>query len=295
MILSIIAFILLFSFLILIHEAGHFFAARAAGVKVLEFGLGLGKKIYGKQYGETEYTLNMIPFGGFVRMLGEEEASDDPRSFQKASVWWRMIITLAGVFMNFVFAVFALTVLFTVGTNPILVSDEDVQRAEAQGIIELGPENEDGKRDLLSIQPVQYPFPQSFFFAVQETGRISVAVVKRAGEIPGELITKLRVPEGLSGPVGIAQITYHVVPLGFLAVFKLAALLSVSLAVMNLLPIPALDGGRFVFQMVEVLIRRKPPEKWENAIHMGGFIFLMGLLLIITFNDILKLFGIVEG
>ena len=104
--LSILVFLIIFSFLIVIHEFGHFYAAKKSGVKVLEFGLGLGKKLYGKQIGETEFTFNLVPFGGFVRMEGEEENSNDPRSFGKAKLWRRMMITLAGVFMNFVFAIF---------------------------------------------------------------------------------------------------------------------------------------------------------------------------------------------
>lgn len=306
-ILSIIAFIIIFSSLVIIHEFGHYYAAVKSGVKVEEFGLGMGKKLIGKKYGETEFTLNLVPFGGFVRMLGEEDVSKDPRSFGQAKLLNRMIITLAGVFMNFVAAILLLTVLFTVGTNPILVSKQDINYAYDQGWISL--ETEDGNkvtREELQAakdqqQPVKIvyeskikkPLPQAFVFSISETARISKAVLQKAAEIPVDLIAKQRLPEGLAGPVGIAEITHKVIPLGFLALVKLAALLSISLAVMNLLPIPALDGGRFVFQLIELALKpfgKKPSESFEGYVHLGGFIFLMGLLVLITWNDIQRIF-----
>jgi len=190
-----------------------------------------------------------------------------------------------------VVAILALTVLFTAGTNPILITDADVERAEAAGLLTLSEEvNEDGKRELIEIVPIQKPFPQSLLFATTETYRISIAVVQKVGEIPVEIIRERRIPEGLAGPVAIAEITHKIVPLGILALLKLFALLSISLGVMNLLPIPALDGGRFLFQIVELITFRKPPESWENAIHMVGFILLMGLLVVITWNDIMRVF-----
>ena len=290
-ILSILAFLILFSVLIIVHEWGHFYAARKSGIKVEEFGLGFGKKLWGKKVGETEYTLNAIPFGGFVKMLGEEEESNDPRSFEQAKLWKRMIITLAGIFMNFVFAIAALTILFSVGTNPILISMADVERAEAAGLITLGEPNEDGRPVITSVKKIQKPFLQSLAFAVTETFRISKAVVEKVGEIPAELIRNKRLPEGLAGPVGIAEVTHKILPMGIFALLKLTALLSISLAVINLLPIPALDGGRFLFQLIELVTFRRTPPKWENAVHMTGYLLLMALLVAVTWNDIVRLFA----
>ncbi len=289
-ILSFIAFLIIFSSLILVHEFGHFYAARKSGVKVLEFALGMGKKIWGVKKGETEYNIRAVPFGGFVQMLGEEEKSDDPRSFEKAKLWKRMMITLAGVAMNFAMAILVLTLLFTVGTNPILVSKADVEKAEAAGIIKMSEPDEEGKREILDIQQIKKPFPQSFVFAITETGRISKAVLQKVGEIPLEIIEHHRLPEGLAGPVGIAEITHKILPLGILALLKLTALLSISLGVFNLLPFPALDGGRLVFQIFELITRHKPNQTWENALHYGGFIILIGLLLAVTWNDVVRIF-----
>ena len=288
--LSILAFLIIFSALILVHEFGHFYAARKSGVKVLEFALGLGKKIYGKKIGETEYTVNAVPFGGFVRMLGEEEKSNDPRSFEQAKLWKRMTITLAGVFMNFIAAILVLTLLFTMGTNPILISKTVVEKAEAAGIIKLSEPNEEGKQKILEMKKIRKPFPASFFFAIRETGRISMAVIQKVGEIPVEIIREHRLPDGLAGPIGIAEVTHKIVPLGILALMKLAALLSISLGVFNLLPFPALDGGRFLFQIIELVVQRRPNPQWENALHYFGFMILMGLIIAVTWNDIVRIF-----
>ena len=303
---SILVFLLIFSTLIIVHEFGHYYAAIKSGVKVEEFGLGMGKKLYGYQRGETEFTLNLIPFGGFVRMLGEEEGSKDPRSFSQAKLHHRMIITLAGVFMNFVMAIAFLTVLFTVGTDPILVSQADVERAYENGQLAFSVEgvrmtpdeikaleNPNAQVVFEYLEAVQAPFPQSIILATTETVRISWAVLEKASEIPVELVQNLRVPEGLAGPVGIAEVTHQILPQGFMALLKLTALLSISLAVMNLLPIPALDGGRFIFQIFELMLKPfgiKPNEKWENYAHVFGFVLLMGLLLLITWNDISRVF-----
>ena len=307
-ILSILAFIVIFSILILIHEFGHFYAAIKSGVKVEEFGLGMGKKLYGYKKGETEYTLNLFPFGGFVRMLGEEsgQESSDPRSFGQASLWKRMVITLAGVAMNFLLAIGLLTVLFTAGTDPILISKEEVRDAYDSGLLVLETTDgqsitreealkmpEDSKINLVYTESIKLPVYEAVPFAITETYRISGAVLQKAAEIPIELFKNQQVPEGLAGPVGIAEITHKVLPQGVMALIKLTALLSISLAVMNLLPIPALDGGRFLFQIIEALCMPfgiKPSEKIENYVHLGGFILLMGLIVLITWNDIQRIF-----
>ncbi len=306
-ILSIIAFLVIFSLLIVVHEFGHYYAAVKSGVKVEEFGLGMGKKLYGKRVGETEFTLNAVPFGGFVRMLGEEDVSAHPRSFGQAKLLNRMIITLAGVFMNFVLAIALLTVIFMAGTDPILVSKQDFEKAYAAGVVQLETmdgvrvtreevlemEDPDAEIKMVYTEQIKKPFPQALAFATTETYRISVAVLQKAAEIPVELIKKQRIPEGLAGPVGIAEITHKVVPLGIIALVKLTALLSISLGVMNLLPIPALDGGRFVFQLLELILKPfgiRPDQKLENYAHVVGFALLIGLLLLITWNDIARIF-----
>jgi regulator of sigma E protease len=322
--LSILVFLIIFSFLIVIHEFGHFYAAKKSGVKVLEFGLGLGKKLYGKQIGETEFTFNLVPFGGFVRMEGEEENSNDPRSFGKAKLWRRMIITLAGVFMNFVFTIFALVILFSIGSDPIMVSKEDLKYYAEQGFIAF--ETESGQRltldeakdfakkveekkskkqekegantqsekiKIVYLKQIKKSPLESIPFAIHETYRISLAILDKVSAIPSEIIKKHQLPEGMSGPVGIWEVTNKILPQGFLALVKLAAMLSISLGVMNLLPIPALDGGRFFFQIIEMILSPfgvKPNEKMENYAHIGGFMLLMAFLVAVTWSDIMRIF-----
>ncbi len=288
--LSILVFIIIFSILVIVHESGHFMAARISNVKVEEFGLGMGKKIWGKKKGETEFTFNAVPFGGFVRLLGEEEESHDPRSFSKATLWKRIMITLAGVFMNMVLAVLLLTILFSVGTEPIIITKTEFDTAIKNGVIKVSEPDKDGNQIILDIQKVQKNFPQSFFFAITETARISKAIVIKAGEIPMDILQNHKIPKGISGPLGIAEVTNKVVPQGILPILKLLAMLSLSLGVMNLLPIPALDGGRFLFQIVELITFHKPRAKWENAIHGVGFFILMALMVAVTWNDIVRMF-----
>lgn len=288
-IVSIIVFLAVFSALVLVHEWGHFAAAKKSGVTVEEFALGFGKKIWGFHKDGTDFNLNLVPFGGFVRMVGEEEASDEPGSFEKAPLWARMFITVAGVCMNWIFAIVLLTVLFWHGTFPLLVSQNDVDKALEKGFISEQI-NEEGVSFYKYEKEIKLAFPRAFVFALSETGRISKAIVERVSEIPGEIIREKRMPEGLAGPLGIAEVTHKVLPMGIWAILKLTALLSISLAVMNLLPIPALDGGRLVLQIYELITRHQPNQHWERWLHFGGFIFLLAFLLAVTWNDVMRMF-----
>ncbi len=290
---SVIIFIIIFSVLILVHEWGHFITAIKSGVKVEEFGLGFGKKLWKKKIKGVEYSLGAVPFGGYVKMLGEEEKSDDPRSFEQATLFKRMAISLAGIFMNLVFTILSFIVIFSVGTTPILVSQTDVVQADKQGLI-TWKVNENGEKVVGSLKKIKKDFPAVIPFAFQETWRISGAILEKVAEIPRKIVSERKLPEGLAGPVGIAEVTHKIIPFGFWELLKLTALLSLSLAVMNLLPIPALDGGRFFFQLLELILKPfkvKLNTNIENYIHMIGFALLMSLILFITWNDIVKLIG----
>lgn len=290
---SLIVFLLVFSVLVIVHEWGHFFAAKKSGVKVLEFGLGLGKKLWGKQYGETEFTLNAIPFGGFVRMVGEEEESDDPRSFGRADLWKRMWITLNGIAMNLVLSITILTILFSVGSAPILLSEADFAVAQQHGLVINTGEVDKNGNATFKLKDIQLPIHQAFAYSITEHVRITQFIFIKLGQVPAEIRANKKIPDSLSGPIGIAEATHRILPYGFKAILKLAALLSLSLAVMNILPIPALDGGRFLFQIIELILRPfkiSLDAKLENQIHMIGFGILITLIVVITGNDIWKLF-----
>lgn len=368
--LSILVFLIIFSILILIHEFGHFYAARRAGVKVEEFGMGLpprAKGLWTDKKG-TLYSLNWIPFGGFVRMYGED--SEDPAmqrkegSFGSKSIGWRTMIILAGVIMNFLLGYVIFVGLLTVGTKPFIVTQEDFNSYREQGLVvaedrvvvtdfaetsqadEAGlmkedviqkvnetailanqdlvaavgsmagqqvkltilrkdqqltlqvPVNPEGKMgvviaeapDIKEVKDISYPFPQALVQAGYETGRLSVLTMKLFVKVIFDLFTKAEISEQVSGPVGIAQLTHQTTQNGtFSDILKLIALLSISLGAINVLPIPALDGGRFLSIIFEVVTRKRPNATWEARIHAFGFILLIILILAVTFNDILRL------
>lgn len=524
--LSIIAFFVIFSLLVLIHEWGHFSAARRAGVKVEEFGFGLPPRIWGKKKGETLYSINWIPFGGFVKLFGED--AHDPkilknkRSFASKSPWVRMKIIVAGVVMNLLLAFVLLTAGFTFGIQPLIVDSDGVlqgiredvihletgvvvksveddspaflnglregdrilsvngaeidsvnseieggaaevlrdgqlrkinipnmdnvvfydllplprlrianvkensasadaglksgdtiksingfeifynedyrdvinatsvyeyevlrgteifvttvnvptgtqviasnvladspaenggmldgdlilsvngQRvSDPMGFIEITSANagkelqyeiardggeivnlnitpsEDGTigiilgefypynnnelslysdvqvNSVLKIDNVRYPIWQAPIKAIEDIGRISLLTVDMLGNVVGSLVTSFSVPDGVAGPVGIAQLTFDFVQEGLLSLVRFTALLSLSLAVLNIFPFPALDGGRALFIIIEVVRGKRLSPRVEAMIHAIGFLLLMLLIFVITYNDILRFF-----
>ncbi|MCK5603881.1 site-2 protease family protein, partial [Candidatus Pacearchaeota archaeon] len=358
---------IIFSILVLVHEWGHFAAARRAGIKVEEFGLGMppkAKKIYKDKQG-TVYTLNWIPFGGFVRLYGEDSSDPkvlkDKNSFAAKSIPQRSLVIVAGVLMNFFLAWVLITIGFMVGMKPFLVTPEDVDQGIEAGIVEatkvlyiheISPDgalanteikagdfifsvndvavtddldlktviqpnsetklvyqheqkeavlnvrsNAEGllgmgishERFVSNIKEVSYPFYQAPIKAFSEIGRLSVLTVKMLGDVVVSLVAKLTVPEGVAGPVGIARMTHHFAQEGFMALVQFTALLSISLGVINIMPFPALDGGRFLFIIFEVILRKRVNVKMEAVVHTVGFALLMLLILVITWNDILTL------
>lgn len=366
-ILTAIAFLIIFSALVIVHEIGHFLAARKAKIKVEEFGLGLpprAKKLWKDRMG-TLFSLNWIPFGGFVKMLGEdatdEETLKNPDSFASKTIWQRFTVIVAGVTMNFIMALVLLTFGFIVGMKPFLVTPEDfVKHYEAGNIIgsplvvidevieggaaeEIGIESGDviqkingqilefdsdilamqegaktityevlrdedvltfemipdteGKVgvslnagfDIEEIKDIRYPFYQAPWEALKKSAELGGLTVKMFGKLLVNL-TKFVMPKDVAGPVGIVQMTHKIVEVGeFMELIKFAALLSISLAVINILPFPALDGGRLVFIIYEAVTRRKPSATVEAYMHGIGYLFLMGLILVITWNDLDRL------
>lgn len=367
MLISVIVFFLIFSFVIVIHELGHFSSARRHGVKVEEFGLGVPPKAISlfKDKQGCEYTLNWIPFGGFVRLEGEDDMSlktkNKESSFAAKSILARMEIILAGVFMNYVSAILILTSVFMVGSTPILLNQADVNRHIEEGNIILdegiqvmevsdGPAMDAGlavgdlvlevNQQVISsakqISDIQAPgvtanylvlrgedrlslgieadkngkigvafstFPAfkevheislSLFDAVKyafiQSYHISTATVIAFKNVILQLVSFNGVPDSVAGPVGIAAMTHNIVETGSIAdIFKFTALISLSLAIMNVLPIPALDGGRFVFLLIEAVFRRPVNPNWEVRIHTVSYVLLLLLILFVTGNDIYKL------
>lgn len=481
--LTVLVFIVLFSVLILVHEWGHFFAAKRAGVKVEEFGFGLPPRLWGIKKGETLYSFNAIPFGGFVRMLGEDgtdkKSQMNKRSFSSQSLRTQASIVCAGVFMNLLLSFILLTIGFWIGIEPLMSSEEDflnairegnvhvevtdiaesdtseldgpafhllylprlvywededsifydamkdgdvlvrmndqeiltqedlfqalegqtalyplvyrsgvgelliygmeteagdqplflpaqsplvtyiepdspaekagfqvkdqilalngvnvssakqvntltfkfaekgtitysIQRGEEQFSLRALPRAEDGRvgiglsdflpyygnlslyaayvpHELLSIEKVRYSW-QAPWVALTEMGRLAKVTAFSFFGVLKEFVSGGKVPEGVAGPVGIAQMTFVTVQEGFAATLRFVALLSLSLGVINILPIPALDGGKFLFILVQVITGKKLAPRYESLIHAAGFFFLIAFILYVTFNDVIELF-----
>lgn len=535
--LTAIVFILIFSVLVLIHEFGHYIVAKKSGIKVEEFGFGLPPRIWGVKKGETIFSINAIPFGGFVRLLGEdardEKVRKNPRSFASKPARVRILVIVAGVLMNFFLSWLLLTIGFTFGIQPLILSGDDVLGAIQDGTIQIQPGiavkevkadgpaqkagmkpgdhivriggkeifsadelqktvqntknatvvmeversgaheflnvqagdkgglgftpyeviflprmvvksvvpglqteggnlqpgdvilkmndhdiyryedylaelskskqvtfmlwrkdavintvvnlpvqqrviisdifpgspaekaafmngdvilqvngqviglpdevigltkksagqtltyvverdgaqktlqvqpdtngligvglsvlyphenqimtvyNEDEPTTVLKINDVRYPVWVAPVKALEESYRLAGLTVQMFGNVLRSFFTKFTIPDGVAGPVGIAQLTYTFVQEGVLSLLRFMALLSLSLAIINVLPFPALDGGRLFFILVELVIGRKMNGKWEAVIHTVGFILLMTLILAVTYSDIVKLF-----
>lgn len=538
--LSAIAFLVIFSIVILIHEFGHFYVARKSGIKVEEFGIGLPPRIWGKKIKGTIYSVNWIPFGGFVRLYGE--SGHDPKllkskiSFVGKPLRKRMAVVVAGVFMNFLLAFGLLTFGFTLGIEPLLVTPNDVLSAIDNNTIEIqqgarvrlvekesaadeaglksgdiitavngiqlidpytqlsifkekptekdvelevlrdseteyiqidsrrdlqtygvelydvihlprvavrdvkdgsesdkagiktgdviakmngeniytisdyqeivNRENEityelvrdyetfekvveygsrkrviiaevvpgspalisgfkkgdiilsiegeeiltpqkavettkkysdkeleyvvrrDSEEILLNVKPgengligvglstfvsyknsqlsvynidyltsvtkvndIKLPFVNSIGKAFNECGRLSVLTVGMMGELVKSVASQFAVPEDIAGPVGIARLTHMFTQQGLMALLRFTALLSLSLAVINIIPFPALDGGRLLFMLIEAVRGKRIPQKWESFIHAFGYLLLIGLIILITYSDILNIFS----
>lgn len=252
-IINAIKIIFLLGFLILIHEGGHFLVAKLCNVKVKEFAIGFGKTIWQKQGKETKYAIRLIPLGGFVSMEGEDEDSDDERSFAKASVGKRMAIVVAGATVNIIFGIL---VFF------ILISTVGLQFAD----------------------PAKDTFLNRMYYGAKGTGEFILTIL----ESIKMLFTGGLAVDQMVGIVGISEVVVQTS--GIANYIYLLAVISVSLGITNLLPIPALDGGKLVILLIE-LIRRKPMKlETEAKIQLIGFSILMALTLFVTYNDIIRIF-----
>ncbi len=367
--IAIIAFLVIFSLLILVHEWGHFTMARQFGVKVEEFGLGLpprAKELFKDKLG-TLYSLNWLPLGGFVHMKGEDAHGDkvlrEKDSFAAKKVWQRIVIVCAGVFMNFVMGFVLLTIVALLGASYLVPAGEveqfiaDKPEAElvsanplglliseiipASAADEAGLQKYDfitaidgalvessddfiatlqatpGREYDLTITRRNYEFQLPIatnaegqigagvsepLTSVQlrygpvaaveqawsDTVRLTTAILGALGGL-GQSLIQAEIPADIGGPVAIARETFYRAT-DIVALLNFAAMLSITLAIFNILPIPALDGGRLIFLLYEGITRHRPSPKIEGYIHAAGFIVLIGLILVITFQDIVNIF-----
>ena len=346
--MSVLFAILLFSFLIFIHELGHFVAAKLSGVQVNEFAIFMGPAIWKKQVGETLYTLRCIPIGGYCAMEGEDGGSENPRSFHKATWWKRLIILVAGAAMNFVAGVALLGIVYAPAeafiTPVISVVEEGCSLAEGNGIqvgdrlmaldgeriyvssdfetilniyggtihdilVERNGEEvlledvllerrqfADSERYGFSFSVVDATFSEKMHF-VWNDARNNVRMVRLSLKM---LLSGQARLSDVSGPVGIVQMMSETAEASetkldaLLNMLYFGAFLAINLAVMNLLPLPALDGGRVVglllTTLVETVTRKKINPKYEGYLHGAGMVLLLGLMAVILFKDIFFLF-----
>jgi len=322
--------------LIIIHELGHFSSAKWLKVKVDEFGIGFPPKVWAKKVGETIYSLNLIPFGGFVRIFGEmpgEEIADEDkkRSFTAQAIWKRAIIISAGVVANIITAWLVFSVIFMIGTASVIFVnsvDENSPASEAgllsgdtiigfdtsdqfisfldtnkETPVELKilreeqeltliatprPNSNTGKGELgISILEGGIPkqsFFQSFIASAKFTFSTLLALLMMFGIIIRDLLTG-SVPD-VVGPVGIFSFASQVGQSGIIYLAHLIGMISLNLAILNILPFPALDGGRLLFLFAEKIKGSPLPQKFEIWANALGFLILVFLMVLVTIRDV---------
>ena len=359
MVFYILVFIVILSLLIFVHEFGHFYAAKKSGIRVDEFGFGFPPRIFGIKKGETIYSLNLFPVGGFVKIYGEGgEGRNDDRSFSSKSALTRAAVLSAGVIMNLVLAVVLLSIGYSIGL-PQSIEDSavNVKSAEVKivsvshnspaekagiaagdSIIQL--RKEDDKLGVTKVKQVQefvnkyrgeeviviikrgdnilekkliprenppqnqgamgvgltrvgtvfYPIHKAIFMGIKETINLIYIIFSVLVKILANLITTGKLIGEIAGPVGIFVITEKAAKFGFVYLLQLTAFISINLAIINILPFPALDGGRLLFLIIEKIKGKPVSERAEKIAHSIGFAVLIILMIIVTYRDILRFF-----
>jgi len=350
--MDLIIFVLALSTLVLVHEFGHFVAARKTGVKVEEFGLGLPPRIVGKKIGQTIYSLNWLPIGGFCKLYGEDSEGKGGEAFNNKKPWQKLLIVLGGVLMNLVLAIVIFSVVYTILGTPVetdrvsivavskdspaekvdlkekdvILSVNSRQIKEGQELIDEVAKFKGGKvmldvikagesqKSLVEIEVRENP-PEgegSMGVAISNTEMVKfpwyridkgiVAGFKEAyywGEIIFGGVFKMiggllvgQVPKDVSGPIGMYEATSAIKKnQGILAVIHFFGIVSVNLAVVNILPFPALDGGRIIFVIYEMITKKRANQKIETTVNNLGMLILLALILLITVGDIGRLIG----
>lgn len=359
--LTAIIFIIVLSILVFVHEFGHFIIAKKAGLKVEEFGFGFPPRAFGIKRGETIYSINWIPFGGFVKILGEDgEEKNNPRSFASAKARIKTGVIVAGVVMNILFAMVLLSIGNAVGLRVGLIDSALAKQAkdikvQIVQVVPQSPAEKAGLRPLdeivgfklnsgtLSVYDVQkvqdfinenkgreitmlirngnalaekkitprldpppgegsvgislattgivrYPWYEAIIRGVTDSANILSYTVIGYATVIKNLFVSGKPGVELSGPVGIAVITGQAAKLGFTYLMQFTALISLNLAVLNIIPFPALDGGRLLLVGIEKIKRKPISKKVENTINSIGFALLVLLMIYITTRDIIKFF-----
>ncbi len=356
---TVLIFFIVLGILVLVHEFGHFYVAKKAGMRVDEFGFGFPPRIFGIKKGETVYSINWIPFGGFVKVYGEQgEGENDPRSFASNSAGSRAKVLVAGVVMNLLLAAFLLGLgnflglriglldgdagardikiqiinvsqdspAQAAGLNPL---DEIIRLEKGVEVVSVGEVEEvqtfvkryagqeifvvigrNGGELKLNLVPrkdpppgqgelgislvktgvVSYPWYEAAWRGVRDTGIMTANIAVALAIFFKNLFVDSSQIADVSGPVGIAVLTGQAAGLGFNYLLQFVALLSINLAVLNIMPFPALDGGRLLFIGIEKVKGSPVSKKIENLVNAAGFALLLALMIWITVKDVAKFF-----
>jgi len=359
MISTVLLFLVILSVLVLAHEWGHYFTAKKIGAKVEEFGLGFPPRLYSwKGKDGMVWSLNLIPLGGFVKIVGESgDHREEKDSFSGKSIPKRILVLAAGVIMNLVLAIGLFSVGFTVGIPSAIEGGVDSQAIVSENAIRVtevlagSPADEAGlkmgdevllinglayasgeevrqalhnfsENDVINFEinrsgeeqtisavasyieaidsmgvgaaivetaTIRYPWYFAPIKGIETTVVYAIAILAAFWHIIAGIFTGGGIPAGVSGPAGIAVVTGEIASLGFVYILQFAAMLSLNLAILNIIPFPALDGGRIAFTLVEAIRRKPASEKLEAVVHNLGFMLLMLLVIIVTYRDILNL------
>ncbi len=336
---------------VLVHEWGHFIAARKSGMAVEEFGFGIPPRIWSWKKGETTYSINALPFGGFVKIAGEngiEDGSPLDKQFESKPWYKQSIVLVAGVICNILLAIFLFTISYSLGTpvldpqgtptvihvtkdgpvdksgikpgdtivelskNNLVITDIDTQafkdlingstdpisvtyvHNKETKVTSIVPEEKDnGVIVGIGVEKVSLEYSsigQSFVRAVKKTISTSTEIFEVVGSLLGKLVTGQKQEQALIGPIGLATEIRNASDVGFGYLLGFTAMISVNLAVINILPFPALDGGRLIIVLLERIFRRKFSKKAVGIVHACGFILLIGLMIILSVGDVRRLF-----
>ena len=333
---TILLTLVMFGIIIFAHEGGHLLCAKACHIYVEEFSVGMGPLLFSFQKGETQYSLRLLPIGGYCKMPGEDGESDHPNGFYKKNVPQRMLVVAGGALFNILFAILLFIVAYmglgTATSEPLIGEVNPDYPAYSAGLeagdritaingteidswndmtsfIQENVGNEltldidrNGEQKEITVTPVKGDSGSGIIGVVAARESVSVGSAIKTGFIQTYELTKLvlvslwqmitgAIGVELSGPVGVGQMVGQVASYGFFNFLVFVAAISVNLGVVNLLPLPALDGSRLVFLVLEG-IRRKPlSPNVEGTIHFVGFVLLMLLLVVITYFDITRIMG----
>ncbi len=351
--MSIIVFIIILTVIVLIHEFGHFIMAKKNGVKVEEFGIGFPPRLFGVRKGETLYSVNALPIGGFVKLYGEEyhekpQKELQQRAFVYKKPWQKALIIVGGVIGNFLLGWVLISFLFTQGVptpvDKVIVDGVGNQspamqvgikkQDEIYGLVANGKTYTiSSSNDLIDYskkflgQPVtllalrgndkmrftltprknppkgqgplgivitsfiekKYTWYQAPFFGLIESFKITKTITVQLVQTIVQVATLHKPQADIAGPIGIAQYTGQAIKFGKNAVLEFVALLSLNLAIVNILPFPALDGGRFVFVLYEWITKKRVNQTVEQYLNLAGIIILLSLFVLVSFHDVVRI------